>query len=729
MSHLRFKEVELAFNREPVTVDIPKEAPSEYYGKYVFNRKAMFKYLPKKTFDALTYAIDNKKPLDIAVADSVAAGLQKWAMEKGCTHYTHWFHPLTDGTAEKHDSFIEHDGKSGVIEEFSGKLLIQQEPDASSFPNGGIRNTFEARGYSAWDISSPAFIHDNTLCIPTIFISYSGESLDYKTPLLRALNSVDKAATAVAQYFDENVKHVTSNLGWEQEYFLVDEALFAARPDLIMTGRTLMGHESAKNQQLEDHYFGAIPMRVEEFMLDLEIECHKLGIPAKTRHNEVAPNQFELAPIFEESNLANDHNLLLMKVMAQVARRHHFRVLLHEKPFAGINGSGKHNNWSLSTDTGVLLFKPGKTVKENLQFITFISNVMSTVYKYNGLIKASISSATNAHRLGANEAPPAIISIFMGEQISGILESLVNADKEDRLNVSGKSGLSLNMSQIPQLLLDNTDRNRTSPFAFTGNRFEFRAVGSSANCASAMIAVNSALAEQLMEFKEAVDARVAKGEAVFDAILAENKKLIKESKAIHFDGNGYSEEWKEEAKRRGLDCETSVPLIFDRYLDEKTVNMFKKVCVFTKVELEARNEVKWETYTKKVQIESRCFGDMALNHIIPVATKYQNMLLDNVYKIKSLFPHEKGEKIAAQDMTMIENMAEHMQFIKDKVQEMIEARKVANKIESQREKAIAYHDTVVPYLESIRYHIDKLELMVDDEMWPLPKYRELLFIR
>lgn len=729
MSHLRFKEVELAFNREPVTVDIPKEAPSEYYGKYVFNRKAMFKYLPKKTFDALTYAIDNKKPLDIAVADSVAAGLQKWAMEKGCTHYTHWFHPLTDGTAEKHDSFIEHDGKSGVIEEFSGKLLIQQEPDASSFPNGGIRNTFEARGYSAWDISSPAFIHDNTLCIPTIFISYSGESLDYKTPLLRALNSVDKAATAVAQYFDENVKHVTSNLGWEQEYFLVDEALFAARPDLIMTGRTLMGHESAKNQQLEDHYFGAIPMRVEEFMLDLEIECHKLGIPAKTRHNEVAPNQFELAPIFEESNLANDHNLLLMKVMAQVARRHHFRVLLHEKPFAGINGSGKHNNWSLSTDTGVLLFKPGKTVKENLQFITFISNVMSTVYKYNGLIKASISSATNAHRLGANEAPPAIISIFMGEQISGILESLVNADKEDRLNVSGKSGLSLNMSQIPQLLLDNTDRNRTSPFAFTGNRFEFRAVGSSANCASAMIAVNSALAEQLMEFKEAVDARVAKGEAVFDAILAENKKLIKESKAIHFDGNGYSEEWKEEAKRRGLDCETSVPLIFDRYLDEKTVNMFKKVGVFTKVELEARNEVKWETYTKKVQIESRCFGDMALNHIIPVATKYQNMLLDNVYKIKSLFPHEKGEKIAAQDMTMIENMAEHMQFIKDKVQEMIEARKVANKIESQREKAIAYHDTVVPYLESIRYHIDKLELMVDDEMWPLPKYRELLFIR
>lgn len=729
MSHLRFKEVELAFNREPVSVNIPKEAPSEYYGKHVFNRQAMFKYLPKDTYDALIDAIDNKKPLDLAVADSVATGLQKWAIERGCTHYTHWFHPLNEGTAEKHDSFIEHDGKHGVIEKFSGKLLIQQEPDASSFPNGGIRNTFEARGYSAWDISSPAFIHDNTLCIPTIFIAYSGESLDYKTPLLRALNSIDKAATAVAQYFDKNVKHVNSNLGWEQEYFLVDEALFATRPDLIMTGRTLMGHESPKNQQLEDHYFGAIPMRVEEFMLDLEIECHKLGIPAKTRHNEVAPNQFELAPIFEETNLANDHNLLLMKLMAQVARKHHFRVLLHEKPFAGINGSGKHNNWSLSTDTGVLLFKPGKTPTENLQFITFISNVMSAVYKYNGLIKASISSATNAHRLGANEAPPAIISMFMGTQISNILDTLINSEKEDSLKFSEKSELSLNMSQIPELLLDNTDRNRTSPFAFTGNRFEFRAVGSSANCASAMIAINAALAEQLMEFKEVVDARVAKGEELFNVILSECKKLIEQSQAIHFDGNGYSDEWKEEAKRRGLDCETSVPLIFDRYLDEKTVNMFKKVGVFSKVELEARNEVKWETYTKKVQIESRCFGDMALNHILPVATKYQNMLLDNVYKIKSLFPQEKGEQIAARDLAMIETMAEHMQFIKDKVQEMVDARKKANRIESEREKAIAYHDTVVPYLDSIRYHIDKLELMVDDEMWPLPKYRELLFIR
>ncbi len=729
MSHLRFREVEVAFNREPVKVEIPKQVPSEYYGMYVFNRKTMYQYLPKQTYDALTDAIDNKKPLDREVADSVAAGMKQWAIDNGVTHYTHWFHPLTDGTAEKHDSFIEHDGKGGVIEEFSGKLLVQQEPDASSFPNGGIRNTFEARGYSAWDISSPAFIHDNTLCIPTIFIAYSGESLDYKTPLLRALNSVDKAGTAVAQYFDPEVKHVHSYLGWEQEYFLVDEALYAARPDLVMTGRTLMGHESAKNQQLEDHYFGAIPMRVEEFMLDLEIECHKLGIPAKTRHNEVAPNQFELAPVFEETNLANDHNLLLMKVMAEVARRHHFRVLLHEKPFAGINGSGKHNNWSLGTDTGIMLFKPGKTIKENLRFITFICNVMNAVYNYNGLLKASIASATNAHRLGANEAPPAIISMFLGKQVSDVLDSLVSSDKDDNLKIAGKEELNLKVSQIPELLLDNTDRNRTSPFAFTGNRFEFRAVGSSANCASAMIALNAAVAEQLNKFKEKVDARVAKGEELDDAILAEDKLLIEESMPIHFDGNGYSDEWKAEAQRRGLDCETSVPVIYDAYLDEKAINMFKTTGVFSEIELKARNEVKWEMYTKKVQIEARVFGDLALNHIIPVATRYQSILLDNVFKIKSLFPKEQGEKIAAQDMANIEKMAQHMQFIKDKTSEMVEARKVANKIEDLRAKAVAYHDTVVPYLDAIRYHIDKLELMVDDEMWPLPKYRELLFIR
>ena len=728
MSHLRFKEVEQAFNREPVNVKIPEGTPSDYYGIYVFNRETMYKYLPKKTYEALIYAIDNKESLNRQVADSVAAGMKKWAMDNGVSHYTHWFHPLTDGTAEKHDSFIEHDGKGGVIEEFDGKLLVQQEPDASSFPNGGIRNTFEARGYSAWDISSPAFIHDNTLCIPTIFIAYSGESLDYKTPLLRALNSVDKAGTAVAQYFDPNVKHVISYLGWEQEYFLVDEALFAARPDLVMTGRTLMGHESAKNQQLEDHYFGAIPLRVEKFMLDLEIESHKLGIPVKTRHNEVAPNQFELAPIYEETNLANDHNLLIMKVMDEVARRHHFRVLLHEKPFAGVNGSGKHNNWSLGTDTGTLLFKPGKTAKENLQFITFVCNVMAAVYKHNGLLKASISSATNAHRLGANEAPPAIISMFLGTQVSAVLDQLVNKDKEDNFSFSDKSQLNLEVSQIPEILIDNTDRNRTSPFAFTGNRFEFRAVGSSANSASAMIVLNSAVAEQLTEFKAKVDKRVAAGEDLELAILAEDKALIEYSKPIHFDGNGYSDEWVEEAKKRGLDCETSVPKIFDSYLSPESIKLFENTGVFNKVELEARNEVAWETYTKKVQIEARVFGDLALNHIIPVATRYQSILLDNVYKIKSLFPEGRGEKIAAQDMAMIEKMAEHMQFIKDNVVEMVNARKVANKIENLRERAIAYHDTVVPFLDEIRYHIDKLEIMVDDEMWPLPKYRELLFI-
>ncbi|MBQ0069017.1 MAG: glutamine synthetase III, partial [Bacteroidales bacterium] len=640
-----------------------------------------------------------------------------------------WFHPLTDGTAEKHDSFIEHDGKGGVMEEFSGKLLMQQEPDASSFPNGGIRNTFEARGYSAWDISSPAFIHDNTLCIPTIFIAYSGESLDYKTPLLRALNSVDRAGTAVAQLFDPEVKHVFSYLGWEQEYFLVDEALYAARPDLALTGRTLLGHESAKNQQLEDHYFGAIPMRVEEFMLDLEIECHKLGIPVKTRHNEVAPNQFELAPVYEETNLANDHNLLLMSVMAQVARRHNFRVLLHEKPFAGINGSGKHNNWSLGTDNGTMLFKPGKNASENLQFMTFVSCVMSAVHRYNGLLKASIASATNAHRLGANEAPPAIISMFLGSQLSSVIDSLVSDDKADSLNFNAKEELNLKVSQIPEILLDNTDRNRTSPFAFTGNRFEFRAVGSSANCASAMIALNAAVAEQLAEFKEAVDAMVAKGVEQSEAILKQVKVFLKQSRAIHFDGNGYSDEWKEEAAKRGLDCETSVPKIFDSYLEPKAIEMFKKTGVFTEVELEARNEVKWEIYTKKVQIEARVFGDLALNHVIPCATRYMSVLLDNVYKIKNLFPKDKGEAIAAQDLAMIEKMSEHMQFIKDKVNEMVENRKAANHIENMRERAIAYHDTIAPLLDEIRYHVDKLELMVDDEMWPLPKYRELLFIR
>ena len=563
MSDLRFRVVETAFKKKAIEVPAPEERPSEYFGKYVFNKAKMFKYLPTKVYQSLMDAMDNGTPLNRDIANAVAAGMQKWAIEMGATHYTHWFHPLTEGTAEKHDAFVEHDGKGGMIEEFSGKLLIQQEPDASSFPSGGIRNTFEARGYSAWDPSSPAFIVGDTLCIPTIFIAYTGESLDYKAPLLKALQAVNKAAVDVVRYFNPEVKKVICNLGWEQEYFLVDEGLYAARPDLLLTGRTLMGHESSKNQQLEDHYFGAIPTRVAAFMTDLEIESLKLGIPVKTRHNEVAPNQFELAPIFEECNLANDHNLLVMALMRKLARRHGFRVLLHEKPFKGINGSGKHNNWSLGTDTGILLLGPGKTSEENLRFVTFVANVLMAVYRHNGLLKASISSATNAHRLGANEAPPAIISSFLGKQLSQVLKHLAESTKDDLVSLSGKQGMKLDIPQIPELLIDNTDRNRTSPFAFTGNRFEFRAVGSEANCASAMIALNAAVAEQLVIFKKEVDALIEKGEPKISAILEVVRKYIIESKAIHFDGNGYSDEWKEEALKRGLDCETSVPVIFD----------------------------------------------------------------------------------------------------------------------------------------------------------------------
>ena len=729
MSHLRFKVIEEAYNRKAVHIHVTNERPETYYAKAVFNRQKMFEYLSKDTYDALVFAIENKRPISRALADSVAMGMKHWAIDNGARHYTHWFHPLTDGTAEKHDAFIEHDGKGGVVEKFDGKLLVQQEPDASSFPNGGIRNTFEARGYSAWDISSPAFILDETLCIPTIFISYTGESLDYKTPLLRALNAVDTAATAIAQYFDPAVKHVNANLGWEQEYFLVDEALYNARPDLVMTGRTLMGHESPKNQQLEDHYFGSIPSRVEAFMLDLEIEAHRLGIPAKTCHNEVAPNQFELAPIFEDVNLANDHNLLLMSLMNEVARRHNFRVLLHEKPFAGVNGSGKHNNWSLSTDTGTQLFAPGKTPEANLQFITFIVNVMAAVHKHNGLIKASIMSATNAHRLGANEAPPAIISIFTGSQLSAVLDRLADSTDNQLEDLTNREGISVGLAQIPEILIDNTDRNRTSPFAFTGNRFEFRAVGSSANCASAMIVLNAAVADQLTQFKSEVDKAVAVGTPLRQAILSEVRKLIIQSRPIHFDGNGYSEEWVNEAKRRGLDCETSAPKIFDAYLTRESEEMFDRTGVFSRIELEARNEVKWEMYTKKVQIEARVLGDLALNHIIPVATRYQSILVDNLVKIKALFGDHKSAALFGHDMDTIEGISMHMEAIKTEVEAMVEARKKANGCDNERQKAIMYHDNVAPQMETIRYHIDKLELMVDNEMWPLPKYRELLFIR
>ena len=729
MSDLRFRVVETAFQKKPAPVANPDGRPSEYFAKYVFNREKMFKYLPSQVYQKLIDVMDNGAILDRNIADEVAAGMKRWAIEMGATHYTHWFHPLTEGTAEKHDSFVEHDGKGGMVEEFSGKLLVQQEPDASSFPSGGIRNTFEARGYSAWDPSSPAFIVDDTLCIPTIFISYTGESLDYKAPLLKALRAVDKAALGVCQYFNPDVKKVYAYLGWEQEYFLVDEGLYAARPDLLMTGRTLTGHDSAKNQQLEDHYFGAIPPRVAAFMKDLEVAALELGIPVKTRHNEVAPNQFELAPVYEECNLAVDHNMLIMSLMRKIARNHGFRVLLHEKPFKGINGSGKHNNWSLGTDTGIGLMSPGKTPMDNLRFITFIVNTLSAVHRHNGLLKASIASATNAHRLGANEAPPAIISSFIGKQLSQILERIENATKDDLINISGKQGLKLHIPQIPELMIDNTDRNRTSPFAFTGNRFEFRAVGSEANCASAMIALNTAVAEQLTDFKNDVDALISQGEDLVSAILEVVRKYLKQSKDIHFDGNGYSDEWKEEAARRGLDCETSVPVIFDNYLKPETISMFKAMDVMTEKELHARNEVKWEMYTKKVQIEARVLGDLAMNHIIPVATKYQTSLIDNVYKLKELFTAEKAASLGAKNLELIEEISQHSAFIKEHVDAMVEARKVANKIESEREKAIAYHDNIVPRMEEIRYHIDKLELIVDDRLWTLPKYRELLFIR
>ncbi len=729
MSRLRFRVVETAFKKKAVEVPSPAERPSEYFGMYVFNKSKMFKYLPSKVYNKLIDAIDNGAPLDRSIADEVAAGMKKWATELGVTHYTHWFHPLTEGTAEKHDSFIEHDGKGGVMEEFSGKLLVQQEPDASSFPNGGIRNTFEARGYSAWDPSSPAFIIDDTLCIPTVFIAYTGESLDYKAPLLKALRAVDKAAVDVCKYFNPDVKKVYSYLGWEQEYFLVDEGLYAARPDLLLTGRTLMGHESSKNQQLEDHYFGAIPSRVAAFMKDLEIEALKLGIPCKTRHNEVAPNQFELAPVFEECNLAVDHNMLIMALMRKIARNHGFRVLLHEKPFKGVNGSGKHNNWSLGTNTGILLHAPGKTPEDNLRFVTFVVNTLTAVYHHNGLLKASIMSATNAHRLGANEAPPAIISSFLGKQLTQVLNHLEETTTDELINFSGKQGMKLDIPQIPELLIDNTDRNRTSPFAFTGNRFEFRAVGSEANCASAMIALNTAVAEQLTIFKKEVDELIAKGEPKMTAILEVVRKYIKICKPIRFDGNGYSEEWKEEAKKRGLDCETSCPIIFDNYLKEDSVKMFESTNVMTRKELEARNEVKWETYTKKIQIEARVLGDLAMNHIVPIATKYQTSLIDNVHKMKDLFPAEEAAQLSSENIKLIKEIAERTIFIKGHVDAMIEARKVANKITDEREKAIAYHDTIAPMLEEIRYHIDKLELIVDNESWTLPKYRELLFVR
>ena len=728
-NNLRFQVVEEAFKKHALNVKAPSERPSEYFGKYVFNKEKMYRYLPKNVYDKMIDVIDNGASLDRSIADAVADGMKKWALEMGVTHYTHWFQPLTEGTAEKHDAFVEHDGKGGMIEKFSGKLLVQQEPDASSFPNGGIRNTFEARGYSAWDPTSPVFIIDDTLCIPTIFIAYTGEALDYKAPLLRALHAVGKAAKDVCQYFYDDVTKVQVNLGWEQEYFLVDEGLYSARPDLLMTGRTLMGHESAKNQQMDDHYFGTIPDRVQAFMKDLEIQSLELAIPVKTRHNEVAPNQFELAPIFEECNLAVDHNMLLMSLMKKVARKHGFRVLLHEKPFDGINGSGKHNNWSLSADNGVLLHAPGKTPEENLRFVTFIVETLMAVYKHNGLLKASIMSATNAHRLGGNEAPPAIISSFLGTQLTELLTHIEESETNELFNLKGKQGMEIDIPQIPDLIVDNTDRNRTSPFAFTGNRFEFRAPGSSVNCASAMIALNAAMAEALTSFKKRVDDKIAQGQEKIPAILEVLKDDVKTCKPIRFDGNGYSEEWVKEAAKRGLDVEKSCPVIFEHYLDESSIKMFESTKVMNKKELEARNEVKWETYVKTVQIEARVLGDLAMNHIIPVATHYQSKLIKNVQGMKEVFTQERAERLSSRNMKLIEEIAERTEKIEQLVEDLTEARRVANRIEDIHQRAIAYHDTVCPHMEAIRKEIDKLELIVEDGLWTLPKYRELLFIR
>ncbi len=747
--NLRFQVVEEAFKKRAMEVKAPSERPSEYFGKYVFNKEKMYRYLPQDIYKKMCDVMDNGASLDRSIADAVADGMKQWALEMGCTHYTHWFQPLTEGTAEKHDAFVEHDGKGGMIEKFSGKLLVQQEPDASSFPNGGIRNTFEARGYSAWDPTSPVFIIDDTLCIPTIFIAYTGEALDYKAPLLRSLHAVGKAAKDVCRFFYDDVTKVQVNLGWEQEYFLVDEGLYSARPDLLMTGRTLMGHESAKNQQMDDHYFGTIPDRVQAFMKDLEIQALELAIPVKTRHNEVAPNQFELAPIFEECNLAVDHNMLLMSLMKKVARNHGFRVLLHEKPFDGINGSGKHNNWSLSADNGVLLHAPGKTegmkpetaANETLRFVTFIVETLMAVYKHNGLLKASIMSATNAHRLGGNEAPPAIISSFLGTQLTELLDKIEESDASELFTLKGKKGMQIDIPQIPDLIIDNTDRNRTSPFAFTGNRFEFRAPGSSVNCASAMIALNAAMAEALNSFKERVDKKMeeysqnpafaagsghtAKFHAIFDVL----REDIKTCKPVRFDGNGYSDEWVKEAAKRGLDVEQSCPVIFERYLDATSVRMFESTKVMNRKELEARNEVKWETYVKTVQIEARVLGDLAMNHIIPVSTHYQSKLIKNVQGMKDIFPLDKAERLSIRNMKLIEEIAERTEKIEQFAEELTDARRVANRIHDIHQRAIAYHDTVCPKMQAIRQEIDKLELIVEDGLWTLPKYRELLFIR
>ena len=717
--------VKESFVKKEVPASIHAGKTSDYFGELVFDRKKMCKYLDVESLHALLDCIEGGKPLDRKTADGVARGMKEWAIEHGVTHVTHWFQPLTDGTAEKHDSLIDYDGKGGVIETFDGKMLAQQEPDASSFPSGGIRATFEARGYTAWDPTSPVFILDDTLCIPTVFVSYTGEALDYKTPLKKALKAVSDAAVPICQYFDPSVTKVYSYLGWEQEYFLVDEGLYSARTDLMITGRTLFGHNSSKNQQLDDHYFAAIPPRVAAFMRELEITGHRLGIPIKTRHNEVAPNQFELAPIYGETNLANDQNQLVMNLMNRIARKHGFVVLLHEKPFDGVNGSGKHNNWSLGTDTGTQLLAPGKDAKGNLQFVTFFVNVLAAVQKHNGLLKASIASATNAHRLGANEAPPAIVSAFLGRTMTDVLHKLLEVPSDTPIEIAGKKGKSVGLVEIPEIFVDNTDRNRTSPFAFTGNRFEFRAVGSCANCAGAMTTLNAAVAEQLISFKAAVDAEIAKGKKTNVAIMDALKPIIKSIiDVVCFDGNGYTEEWKQEAIRRGLDVETNVPKMFCEFTKPAAVEMFTKTGVYTQKELEARNEVKWETYVKKVQIESRVMVRMAINHIIPAAIAYKTALMKELTLAQELFGNLDSCRT---EVRVLERINKYVEEVGVKAQEMKEARKAANAIEGEYERALAYHE-IAESLYALRKPIDKLEEVVDNKLWPLPKYRELLFI-
>lgn len=725
---MRFECVHEATKKHAAEFPVPEGRPSEYFGELVFNREKMQKYLDAKTLKALLNCIDNGAQLDRKVADGVAAGMKQWAMEHGVTHCCHWFQPLTETTAEKHDSFMEYDWKGGMIEAFEGSSLVQQEPDASSFPSGGIRATFEARGYTAWDPTSPVFIMDDCLFIPTVFVSYTGESLDYKAPLKKSIKAVCEAALPICQLFDPSVSHIQSNLGWEQEYFLVDDGLYAARPDLIACGRTLMGHASAKNQQMDDHYFGQIPTRVQAFMTDLEIQGHRLGIPMKTRHNEVAPNQFEFAPIFGETNLAVDQNMLIMGVMKKVARRHGFRILLHEKPFEGINGSGKHNNWSLSTNTGVILLAPGKDPMGNLQFVTFFVNVLMALKRHGALLKASIASATNAHRLGANEAPPAIISAFLGKTMTDVMRKLLTVADDTEIVIAGKHPYDLGLVEIPAIFVDNTDRNRTSPFAFTGNRFEFRAVGSKANCSGAITTLNSAVAEQLIDFKKLVDEELATGVSLQVACMRTLKPMIAEVlDTVCFDGNGYSDEWQREAQKRGLDTERCVPKMFLENVKSSAVEMFEKLGVFTAAELQARNEVKFETYVKLIQIEARTLGDLAINHIIPAATTYQSKLLKNVALMKSLFPQE-WESLSAYEISLIKKIAGYNAEIKMKVDAMVEKRRIANRIEDAYEKAMAYYEIAESFM-GIRRPIDSLEEIVDDNVWPMPKYRELLWIR